>query len=307
MIRPLATIPAIALAAALTILYSANGREPTSVSPQTAADAKAVLAATHGGTEGGTRIDNILGDGATLRLTTADGQSLRMSLPTIGTSPSRENVSPSLAIYPQRGRAADVAIQALGDGSVRTYLVINNQSAPTEYRFKFDMPVNSHWVTISSATGQLLSLQSAGGSVLAQIMPAWAIDANGSRVRTSYRVVGSEIVQSVEHVGARYPVVADPWYSFGCCDRNYLPFVVVHFSQFEAEVIWWGGWGAAYGVAAYLCGQLPWWAGSICGLGTGAVTDAIWSGLWYWETNFSWCGLAVQIDWNGMVGAWPEC
>jgi hypothetical protein len=43
----------------------------------------------------------------------------------------------------------------------------------------------------------------------------WALAANGLPIPTSYRIEGSTIVQVVEHLGAEYPVVADPHWTWG--------------------------------------------------------------------------------------------
>jgi hypothetical protein len=49
----------------------------------------------------------------------------------------------------------------------------------------------------------------------ATIAPPWAVDAAHRAVRTSYRLEGRTLVQTVQHAGARYPVVADPQVSWG--------------------------------------------------------------------------------------------
>ena len=42
-----------------------------------------------------------------------------------------------------------------------------------------------------------------------------AVDADGEAVRTAYKLSGSAIVQTIQHSGAAYPVVADPSFSYG--------------------------------------------------------------------------------------------
>lgn len=43
------------------------------------------------------------------------------------------------------------------------------------------------------------------------IEPAWAVDANGDSVETSYSVDGSQLTQHINGNGAAYPIVADPY------------------------------------------------------------------------------------------------
>ena len=42
------------------------------------------------------------------------------------------------------------------------------------------------------------------------ITEPWAVDADGEAVRTAYKLSGNAIVQTIQHSGAAYPVVADP-------------------------------------------------------------------------------------------------
>ena len=51
------------------------------------------------------------------------------------------------------------------------------------------------------------------GVVVAVVAPAWAVDANGQAVPTHYRIDGTTLVQVIDHHGAAYPVVGDPYWS----------------------------------------------------------------------------------------------
>lgn len=57
--------------------------------------------------------------------------------------------------------------------------------------------------------GSLLFLDAAGEEAGFISMP-WAIDSDGKEVPTSYSVEGTTLVQTVDHEGASYPVLADP-------------------------------------------------------------------------------------------------
>ncbi len=49
-----------------------------------------------------------------------------------------------------------------------------------------------------------------GGDEVAGILAPWAIDAEANVVPTRYTLDGTTLVQTVDHQGAIYPVVADP-------------------------------------------------------------------------------------------------
>ncbi len=61
-----------------------------------------------------------------------------------------------------------------------------------------------------------VSVIGSDGVPVGQIAAPWAYDANGTGVDTSYRIDGSTLIQNVDHVGATYPVVADPSFQFDC-------------------------------------------------------------------------------------------
>ena len=50
----------------------------------------------------------------------------------------------------------------------------------------------------------------AAGNETAGIATPWALDAHGVAIPTSYTLDGTTLVQTIEHAGAAYPVVADP-------------------------------------------------------------------------------------------------
>ncbi|MEU4223485.1 hypothetical protein AB0F17_04250 [Nonomuraea sp. NPDC026600] len=95
----------------------------------------------------------------------------------------------------------------------RTMTVIKDSSAPTEYRFPISAPEGS-MLEVEDDDGTVLIYQD--DIYLGEIDLPWAKDANGNAVPTSYRVEGMTLIQTVNHVGAAYPVVADPALKLQC-------------------------------------------------------------------------------------------
>lgn len=89
--------------------------------------------------------------------------------------------------------------------------MIGGTQASTEYRFEKAVP-EGHRAEMQ-ADGSILLVDEEGEDV-GGISPPWAIDADGNEVRTSYALDGDTLIQTVEHEGAAYPVVADPlWFT----------------------------------------------------------------------------------------------
>ncbi len=132
---------------------------------------------------------------------------------------------------------ADVAIgvQAIegttGEYMVRGLITINGSDASKDYSFDFNLPqgyslirgedygnklermkgyvyiVNNNNVIIDNETGE-----SYPESVYA-VEPAWAKDANGNSVETSFEISGNTLIQHIEFDEASvFPIVADPQY-----------------------------------------------------------------------------------------------
>jgi type II secretory pathway pseudopilin PulG len=115
-------------------------------------------------------------------------------------------MSPSgLAVF-ANGSDSAFAFSTAATGGNAGYAVIQNANAPTAYRFQVSVG-NKPAVLQLDATGGILN---SAGTVVNSIAPAWALDANGAQVPTSYSVTGNIVTQTVQHAGAAYPVVADP-------------------------------------------------------------------------------------------------
>jgi hypothetical protein len=118
------------------------------------------------------------------------------------------SLSPSgLAVYTDTAHSA-FALSTARTGGNAGYAVITAADAPTEYRFAFtigDAPAR-----LELAPGGGVDVYGGAGALVNSIAPAWAIDAAGAAVPTAYAVEGNVLVQTVDHSGASYPVVADP-------------------------------------------------------------------------------------------------
>lgn len=88
---------------------------------------------------------------------------------------------------------------------------IYGASAPQEFRFPVTVAGRSQ-LLLSQPDGSVAVLTQANGALVqvAAIAAPWAVDAGGRTVRTHLTISGSAVVQHVDHVGATYPVVADP-------------------------------------------------------------------------------------------------
>ncbi|MGJ4845350.1 hypothetical protein [Leifsonia sp. Le1] len=117
-------------------------------------------------------------------------------------------LSPSgRALVYSESRSHSVALTGTATAADAGYVVINDASAPDSYAFEFE--ANGHPAILELVGGRVL-VKDAAGDVVTMLSPAWAVDAYGRQLRTSYSVNGDVLTQRVEHRGAAYPVVADP-------------------------------------------------------------------------------------------------
>lgn len=85
---------------------------------------------------------------------------------------------------------------------------IESVSARQEYRFEL-----SDGVELISLEDGGITVRYAEGQLLGTFEPAWAVDANGDAVPTSYRIENSALVQTVAfNSKTAFPVVADPFW-----------------------------------------------------------------------------------------------
>ena len=136
------------------------------------------------------------------------GVTVTMGLPLANSADDGVKARMGTVVYADAAPDTAVAAQATSDGGVRALVVIDGPAAPAEYRFPLTLPDGSTLTT--TPEGGVLALSPAGIPELSVGAP-WAKDANGHDVNTYYRIEATTIVQVVDHQGASYPVVADPF------------------------------------------------------------------------------------------------
>lgn len=112
----------------------------------------------------------------------------------------------STVVYHEDGY--QYAVTGQGAQADAGYAIIPDASAPSEYRFDVDAGGQAAQLELTADGGVLV--KNAAGETVNALGAAWALDANGAAVGTWYTLDGSTVVQHVDHVGAAYPVVADP-------------------------------------------------------------------------------------------------
>ena len=93
------------------------------------------------------------------------------------------------------------------DNALVVAIIVHTEDAPTEYRFHDAIPAGHDAVVHTDGS---VRFYDSDGNETSGILPPWAVDADGEPIATSYRLEGSTLVQTVDHHGAAYPVVADP-------------------------------------------------------------------------------------------------
>lgn len=142
-----------------------------------------------------------------ISLTTAEG-TVGIGLPT-ASSAEDAAYDPSGAVAYDNSNATTTVATVRKAGSVQITTVIEDASAPTEYAYPMDLPAAAQ---LSMHEDGSVSVLSADGDLVAIVDVPWAKDASGASVPTFYRITGSTLTQVVQHQGAAYPVVADPWW-----------------------------------------------------------------------------------------------
>ncbi|WKV75434.1 hypothetical protein AW27_030290 [Streptomyces sp. PCS3-D2] len=135
-----------------------------------------------------------------------DGSTIGIRLP--ATRASDAVTSPhGTVVYPNSAAATSLAVQPISDGGIRALIVINDASAPTEYRFGLDLPTDAEVIALDDGSAAVVK----GDDMLGVFAAPWAQDANGRPVATSYRLEQGSLVQTVAFdADTAFPVVADP-------------------------------------------------------------------------------------------------
>lgn len=143
-----------------------------------------------------------------LGLESISGKSVEVSLPFSDTAAPAEEVGDGMVEYDNLNGSSTVPILK-EDGSVQITTIIDGPTAPSTYAYQFDLTDGQYLEMQDNGSVAIFNAdRSFGGGIAA----AWAIDAAGESVQTSYSISGSTLTQTVLHSEqSTYPVVADPW------------------------------------------------------------------------------------------------
>ncbi|WP_411699708.1 hypothetical protein [Conyzicola sp.] len=203
-----------------------------------------------------------------------------LSITPVPVAGSAKALSPSgLAVYANTADSS-FALSTSSTGGNAGYAVISGPDAPISYRFAF--MVDGKPAVLRPAEGGGIDVLSAGGTLVNSVVPAWAKDATGAAVPTSYSVAGNILTQNVAHAGAAYPVIADPRVR---CDRLWCTLELTRgeTAALAARVLNVGGACAILGGGAPVCAAVlaGAWAQASLALGSGQCI-----GFRVWKANF---------------------
>ncbi len=140
------------------------------------------------------------------------------------------------------------------EGLEAGYIVINDASAPSRYSFTVG-DAETHLALNPDGT---VAVFDESGTQVNYIAAPWARDATGKKLPTRYAVSGNTITQTVEHLGAVYPVTADPetGCGFGWCSLYLNRSETNNIANFPstASAIVTGACAFAGGPVAFACG-----------------------------------------------------
>ena len=119
-------------------------------------------------------------------------------------------------VYSASDQGADAAIQVLTDRSVRLQTVTTSAKGAQKFTYSFGDATPVLQPDGSVAIVRFFTTPVVAEQTVGVIAPAWAVDAAGQPVATHYEVRGNgQLVQVISpDKTTKYPVVADPQYSF---------------------------------------------------------------------------------------------
>lgn len=139
-----------------------------------------------------------------------------------------------LTTYSSPGSSTTGAVQSVKDGSVRMLTVMHGPDAPRN--IAYDLKLSKGLRLEADRVGGFSVVNPQGG-IVGTISAPWAISADGVKVPTQYTLQGNRLIQTVDHAGAKYPVVADPRISFG---RG----IYLRYNRGETKYIAYSGWNS---------------------------------------------------------------
>ncbi|MFZ1354107.1 MAG: hypothetical protein WAS52_06070 [Enterococcus aquimarinus] len=124
------------------------------------------------------------------------------------------NIEGDIAIY-NSDSATELGLQNTEQG-FRALIKIDNETANHGYTFTFNLEEGQKLVTAAEYLGSEYDtgevyIVDRDNIITSIIDPAWAKDANGGTIQTSYIVDGNKLTQTVEFdSNSAFPIVADP-------------------------------------------------------------------------------------------------
>lgn len=132
---------------------------------------------------------------------------ITIGLPNAGVASSAEEIGAGLVAFDNQDGSSTVPIVRDG-GELQIVTVIAEEDAPERYEYQLELSQGVHLELLPD--GRAVVVDSADEIVVGLFEKPWARDAEGADVPTYFTVEGSTLVQTVEHAGASYPVLADP-------------------------------------------------------------------------------------------------
>lgn len=170
-----------------------------------------------------------------IRLESETGPGITIALPGARRAEAGVTVG-ATTVYQGAAPATDLAVQPTVDGGARALMVIDGQDAPTRFSFRVGIDGGG---TLQPTDDGGIDVIDAQGFAIGRIDPPWAVDAEGRRLPTRYDVRDTTIVQTVDHAGGAYPIVADPKFTRGTVTGT------IYFNKLETRDIASAGAGAA--------------------------------------------------------------
>jgi hypothetical protein len=158
-------------------------------------------------------------------------------------------------VYPNASSSTDIAVQPTTDGGARTLVTLRSGEAPARQSFGLDLPQGAEILENGEGGFEITKETTEGVHLtLGTVEPAWAKDANGNPVATSYKLDGNNIVQTVEvNDKTAFPVVADPKFTWGIVTGT------AYFNKGETKkianngaLVAMGSWALPAGLNAYV-------------------------------------------------------
>ncbi|MEU6765485.1 hypothetical protein ABZ916_23515 [Streptomyces sp. NPDC046853] len=208
-----ATEPSDSAARAAAVVESATGTADIAASMAAPGTPARAVTATDGAAL--TVIAPEKADGA-LQAADDNGSSFGLTLPgakdVVGVKAGSGTV-----VYPDAAAATDIAVQPTKDGGARALVTLKDDKAAGTHRFRLNLPQDAS-ITEDGQGGFEITREAGEGIhvPVATIDAPWAKDAHGKSVPTSYKLDGTDLIQTIETgEETAFPVVADPKMTWG--------------------------------------------------------------------------------------------